>query len=59
MAKPPNTPPHSDITGADQDQVHNVDAAVAVGQDAETLKKHQERSIGRPDYSDQREKKNG
>ena len=54
MAKPPNTPPSSDIDGIDEDEVRNTDAAVEADQDTADLARAQEESIGRPEHSDER-----
>jgi hypothetical protein len=51
MTKPPKTPPASDIDGVDQDEVLNVDAAIAADQDAGDLDRARKESVGRPDYS--------
>ena len=53
MPKPPQTPPDSDIDGANQDEVRNIDAANAAGQSAADLKRAKDESKGRPDYSDE------
>ena len=52
MAKPPKSTPHSDIDGIHEDEVDNVEAAIAAGQDAADLKRAAEESKGRPDQSD-------
>jgi hypothetical protein len=49
MAKPPKAPPASDIEGAKQDEVRNVDAAIAAGQDAGDLERARKESVGRPE----------
>ena len=51
MAKPPATPPASDIDGVDEDELRNTDAAIEAGQDAGDLARAREQSAGRPDYS--------
>ena len=51
MAKPPKTPPHSDLDGIHEDELDNVEAANAAGQDASDLKRAAEESKGRPDRS--------
>jgi len=48
MAKPPKTPPASDIEGVRQDEVSNVDAAIAADQDAGDLERARRQSAGRP-----------
>jgi len=51
MAKPPNTPPHSDLDGVREDELDNIEAANAAGQDAADLKRAAGESKGRPDRS--------
>ena len=51
MAKPPKSPPASDIEGVDQDEVRNVDAAIEADQDAGDLERARKQAAGRPDYS--------
>ena len=48
MAKPPKSPPSSDISGVRQDEKRNVDAAIAADQDAGDLEQARRRSPGRP-----------
>ena len=55
MAKPPKSTPHSDIDGIHEDELDNVEAAIAADQDASDLKRAAEESKGRPDQSDARE----
>jgi hypothetical protein len=50
LAKPPKTPPASDLDGVDEDEVRNVDAAVAAGQSAEDLARAKKDAKGRPEY---------
>jgi hypothetical protein len=45
MAKPPTSPPASDIEGAKQDEVRHVDAA----NDAGDLERARKKSFGRPE----------
>jgi hypothetical protein len=52
MAKPPATPPHSDIDGVDEDEVRNVDAAVEADQNAGDLERARRDAAGRPDYEE-------
>ena len=52
MAKPPKSPPHSDLNGVREDEVDIIDAAVAADQDAADLKRAAEESKGRPDQSE-------
>lgn len=54
MAKPPESPPSSDIDGVDEDEVRNTDAALAAGQDMKDLARARNEAAGRPDYSDDR-----
>jgi hypothetical protein len=49
MAKPPASPPHSDIDGVDEDEVRNVDAAIEADQDTEDLERARRQASGRPD----------
>lgn len=50
MAKPPNTPPNSDIDGVDEDERRNVDAAIEAGQDTSDLARAKREDKGRPKY---------
>jgi hypothetical protein len=52
VPKPPKSTPHSDLTGVHRDERTNIETANEAGQDAETLAKDQERSVGYPDYSE-------
>ena len=52
MAKPPATPPASDLDGVDEDAVRNIDAAHASGQDAGDLARAADQARGRPAHSD-------
>ena len=54
MAKPPSSPPSSDIDGVHEDEVRNKDAAVEAGQDSGDLARAARKAKGRPDYSDDR-----
>jgi hypothetical protein len=47
MAKPPKTPPHSDLEGVHQDERSNVDVAAELGQSAEDVEHAREKSKGR------------
>jgi hypothetical protein len=49
MAKPPASPPHSDIDGVDEDEVSNVDAAIEAEQDTEDLERARRQASGRPE----------
>ena len=51
MAKPPASPPHSDLDGVAEDEVRNVDAAIEAGQDAEDLASARAKAKAKPDYS--------
>ncbi len=48
MAKPPTSPPSSDLDGVDRDEVSNVDAAIESGQDGEDLERARKNSVGKP-----------
>jgi hypothetical protein len=52
MAKPPSTPPHSDLDGVDEDALHNAPAADRAGQDSGDLERARRDSPGRPAYVD-------
>ena len=52
MAKPPQTPPASDLEGVDRDKVPNTDTALASGQDAKDLARARKEAAGKPDYRD-------
>ena len=52
MPTPPKTPPASDLEGVRQDEVDNVDAAIAAGQDSGDLAKAREQAKGRPARSE-------
>jgi len=54
VPKPPATPPSSDIDGVDEDEVSNVDAANAAGQDAGDLARARDEAAGRPDFAEDR-----
>jgi hypothetical protein len=51
MPKPPNTPPHSDTDGIHEDEVRNVDAALASGQDTKALARARTEGAAKPDFS--------
>ena len=51
MARPPNTPPSSDIDGVDEDSVDNTDAAASSGQDTKDLARARDQAAGKPDFS--------
>ncbi len=51
MAKPPETPPNSDIDGVDEDGRRNLDAAEDGGEATENLARARRQSKGRPPYS--------
>ena len=52
MTKPPRTPPHSDLDGVHEDEVDNVKAAIASGQDAKDLDRAQREAKGKPGHGD-------
>lgn len=51
MPRPPNSPPHSDTDGIHEDEVRNVDAALASGQDTRELARARTEAAAKPDYS--------
>lgn len=51
MAKPPLTPPHSDLDGVHQDEKSNTDAAQAAGEDAGDLDRARREAAARPGRS--------
>ena len=51
MAKPPPTPPSSDLDGVDEDKVRNTDAARAAGQHGGNLDLARREAKGRPGRS--------
>ena len=51
MAKPPASPPSSDIDGVAEDEVRNTDAARASGQDSGDLARAARQEKGRPNHS--------
>jgi hypothetical protein len=53
VSQPPKSTPHSDLDGVHRDERPNVETAVETGQDAGTVAREQEESVGRPDYSDE------
>ena len=54
MSKPPQSPPSSDIEGADQDAVRNTEAALASGQDAGNLELARKEAVAKPPPSPDR-----
>ena len=54
MPKPPKATPHSDIDGVHRDEVRNTELAADMGEGGEKLARAQEESVGRPEYSDDR-----
>lgn len=52
MAKPPRTPPHSDLDGVREDEVDIVKAANASARGAKDLDRAQKEARGRPERSD-------
>ena len=57
MPKPPETTPHSDLDGVDEDERRNVDAAIEAGQDAEDLAEARRESRARPPLSEDETKR--
>jgi hypothetical protein len=51
VAKPPKSPPHSDIDGVHQDEKPNVEAAVETGQDTGNLKLARDESRAKPPHA--------
>ncbi len=51
MPRPPRTPPHSDTDGVREDEVRNVDAALAAGQSTEALARAHSEAAARPEHS--------
>jgi hypothetical protein len=51
MAKPPATPPNSDLDGVDEDARRNTDAAIETGQDVENLELARREAKGKPAHS--------
>ena len=51
MAKPPRTPPSSDLDGVHEDEEKNTDSARQAGQGAGDLARARSKSAGRPEYS--------
>lgn len=54
MAKPPKTPPHTDIEGMSRDERALVEAAAETAQDAGKLKLARDEAKGRPPHSGER-----
>jgi hypothetical protein len=52
MPKPPKATPHSDIDGVHRDEVRNTDVASDLGESAGALDDAKEKSVGRPEYSE-------
>ncbi len=52
VAKPPGTPPHTDLEGNDRDERGYVDAAAATDQDGSDLKLARDEAKARPRQSD-------
>ena len=51
MAKPPPTPPHSDLDGVHEDEKRNTDAAPAAGEDAGNLDLARKEAAAKPGHS--------
>ena len=58
MAKPPKSPPNSEIDGVDEDASPNTDAALASGQDSADLELARKEAAGRPAQSNRDSKDN-
>jgi hypothetical protein len=56
MAKPPKSPPSSEINGVDEDAARNTDAALEAGEDAANLDLARRESTAKPDHSSIRSK---
>ena len=56
MAKPPATPPNSDIDGVDEDATRNTDAAIESGQDGSNLELADKQAAAKPAHSSNRSK---
>lgn len=54
MAKPPKSPPHSDIDGVHEDGTRPSKPLPPHGDDGEDLADAARLDAGRPDYSDER-----
>ena len=52
MAQPPESTPHSDISGVHRDEKKQPDSALEAGQDAGDLARARENSPGRPPSTD-------
>ncbi|HEX8641882.1 MAG TPA: hypothetical protein VF704_12120 [Allosphingosinicella sp.] len=52
MAKPPPTPPSSDIDGVHEDEAKNTDSARRAGQNTGDLGRARDQAAGKPDFSD-------
>jgi hypothetical protein len=53
VAKPPETPPHSDIDGVHRDEKRNIDAANDSGEDSGNLKLARDQARAKPPHSDE------
>jgi hypothetical protein len=51
MAKPPRSPPSSDLNGVGEDEIRNTHAAKAAGQDTGDLARAARKAKARPDYA--------
>jgi hypothetical protein len=51
MAKPPATPPGSDIDGVDEDAAPNTDAAIESGEDSSNLELARKQAAAKPAHS--------
>lgn len=53
MAKPPDTPPNSDINGVHEDGTRPSKKLPPHGDDNQDLKRAYDENVARPDYSDE------
>ncbi len=56
MAKPPTSPPSSDIDGVDEDQTRNIDIAIRNGEAAGELDRAAKQDRARPLHTDEESK---
>jgi hypothetical protein len=52
VAKPPQSPPHSDIDGVHRDEKPNTETALETGETGANLKLARDEAKGKPRYSD-------
>ena len=53
MAKPPSSPPHSDLDGVHEDEKPNVEAARQAGETTANMKLARDEAKGRPPHADE------